>query len=147
MHKSRRRPIKEFNANLDLLEQCISPRAWRKLKRVIGADSSIKKGGFENFIRVIDEIDSKEWATYLRKLRDKEYERKRVRISIRKKTAEHIERIIVLAGYNNIDEILCSLDVDDGVVSKITTFSDNEVEGVKDEIKTYKSFPKLIVKG
>lgn len=112
MVKSRHREVEFFSANIGLLKQCIDDKTWRKLKRFITGENSINEIEIDKFYRVIDTISAEEWAKYLRRVRDKEYEENRARISIARKTEEHLKWIANEGGYKNIDEMLTSIFVD-----------------------------------
>lgn len=113
MVKSRHREVEFFNANIGLLKQCIDDNTWRKLKRFIASDNSINEMEIDKFYRVIDTIPAEEWAKYLRKIRDKGYEENRSRISISRKTEEHLKRIVDEVGYKSIEDVLNSVFVND----------------------------------
>lgn len=112
MVKSRHREVEYFNANIGLLKKCVGDKTWRKLKRFIASDNSINEMEIDKFYRVIDTIPAEEWAKYLRKIRDKEYEENRSRISISRKTEEYLKWIANEGGYKSIDEMLTSIFVD-----------------------------------
>lgn len=113
MVKSRHREVEYFNANIELLKQCVGDKAWRKLKRFIASDNSVNEMELDKFYRVIDIIPADEWAKYLRKIRDKEYEGNRARISISRKTDEHLKLIVNEVGYKSIEDMLTYIFIHD----------------------------------
>lgn len=113
MVKSRHREVEYFNANIELLKQCVGDKTWRKLKRFIASDNSINEMELDKFYRVIDIIPAEEWAKYLRKIRDKEYEGNRSRISISRKTDEHLKSIVNEVGYKSIEDMLTYIFIHD----------------------------------
>ncbi|MBV7317008.1 hypothetical protein [Shewanella sp. NIFS-20-20] len=105
MPKNRERSIYEFNKNLDLLRLSISVKKWAVISKFIGSDNKIRNSDFKKFLECIHDVDKAQWANYLRKLRDNEYESKRTRISIGKSTEEYLRRVMSVAGYNSFDEL------------------------------------------
>ncbi|QYK05820.1 hypothetical protein [Shewanella zhangzhouensis] len=145
MPKSRRRSIEEFNANLDLLEHCVAAKTWNKLKQFIGRTQSIKKREVEKFYSVIGDISAEEWEKYLRKLRDKEYESNRARISLKVETAERLKSIMKSLGYKSFDEMFDSIFVSDDVSKKVMQLLEREVRG-KSEVEIKNPTKRTVVK-
>ncbi|WP_222104396.1 hypothetical protein [Shewanella algae] len=104
-----------------MLKQCVGDKTWRKLKQFITSDNSINEMEIDKFYRVIDTISAEVWAKYLRKIRDKEYEENRSRISISRKTEEHLKLIVNEVGYKNIEDVLAYIFINNDELKEIVT--------------------------